>query len=747
MESPTPPAPKRRRVAQACTPCRQRKSRCNGARPVCSACAELQHQCSYVNPEETPQVSIGRDYLKTLEHRLSLLEANVPRPGQQSSHGTSTSPVAEGSQVQFEQDNEYQPIEDLDAQSSSTRDPTDGMGHFIFAEEEDVGYFGPSSNIYFTRDISHAIQRTIRTIEAAGGHIAPIPHLDRGVLAVSRLPSPTPAAVMSRRQHHSPQDIPTGATQEGSSPYYLPPDDQVRTLLGKYFANTGMLFPYIHQHAFMQTYQDVLQERRPVRRTWLALLNIVLAIATSTDMEDENDSTQRQQRSRVFYSRAMKLGGGFAATHASLETVQYLLVTSQYLQGTSTSSQTWAMHGLAVKAALQLGLHSPQALKRHPQHEQEDGKRTWFGCVVLDRTLSMTFGRPPTVPESYLKNPVLAVPYEEVSGMGTGSSSEYSTAFFNATITLYRILGDAMRLLYDDNLGHDQQQNTYQTLADVLSLEERLNTWSKNIPSDLDVATLSTSTPDVPYRLAIILRLRYLNLRMLIHRSVMSTVLRNVGSAELHATSSPSLDLARKASLQTCVASALETINRIHLGTGSDNTTRNALGAWWFTLYYTINAALGLFAASIICHVHPHMAGPGESSTKDWTQAIQDAVTTLRRLDRGNKTVNRCIDCLTRLVQVLTPLGKLVSFKNQPDDSFGVEGWLLTRTGTALVDINNGAGPNNLDRVPPFIVNTPLSPTLWSSIDATAADGQLSFLDMENIFFDSFPFSNNVPTS
>lgn len=89
--------------------------------------------------------------------------------------------------------------------------------------------------------------------------------------------------------------------------------------------------------------------------------------------------------------------------------------------------------------------------------------------------------------------------------------------------------------------------------------------------------------------------------------------------------------------------------------------------------FVAINAALGLFAASIICHVHPHMAVPGGSSTKDWTQAIQDAVTTLRRLDHGNKTVDRCIDCLTRLIQVLTPLSKLASFKNQPDDPFGVE--------------------------------------------------------------------------
>lgn len=57
----------------------------------------------------------------------------------------------------------------------------------------------------------------------------------------------------------------------------------------------------------------------------------------------------------------------------------------QYLQGTQKSVQAWTIHGLAVKAALQLGLHSKDASKAFPSLEQETRKRTWFGCVVLDR--------------------------------------------------------------------------------------------------------------------------------------------------------------------------------------------------------------------------------------------------------------------------------------------------------------------------------------------------------------------------
>jgi hypothetical protein len=58
---------------------------------------------------------------------------------------------------------------------------------------------------------------------------------------------------------------------------------------------------------------------------------------------------------------------------------------SQYLQGTDRSIETWNVHGLAVKAAYQLGLHSPNALILYQNPEREIRKRTWFGCVLLDR--------------------------------------------------------------------------------------------------------------------------------------------------------------------------------------------------------------------------------------------------------------------------------------------------------------------------------------------------------------------------
>lgn len=65
--------------------------------------------------------------------------------------------------------------------------------------------------------------------------------------------------------------------------------------------------------------------------------------------------------------------------------VQYLLILGQYLQGTQKSVQAWTTHGLAVIAAFQLGLHSPDANQGFSSLEREIRKRTWFGCIMLDR--------------------------------------------------------------------------------------------------------------------------------------------------------------------------------------------------------------------------------------------------------------------------------------------------------------------------------------------------------------------------
>src|ERR1700753_780654 len=58
--------PRAKRIA--CTICRKRKLRCDGARPKCGSCSRLNHECGYdeVRKKSGPK----RGYVELLEQRL-----------------------------------------------------------------------------------------------------------------------------------------------------------------------------------------------------------------------------------------------------------------------------------------------------------------------------------------------------------------------------------------------------------------------------------------------------------------------------------------------------------------------------------------------------------------------------------------------------------------------------------------------------------------------------------------------------
>lgn len=68
-------ARKRPQTRIACDPCRRKKSKCDGRRPVCSTCASAGlHECDYDGePDLTRTAALKKKY-EQLQHRLQLFE-------------------------------------------------------------------------------------------------------------------------------------------------------------------------------------------------------------------------------------------------------------------------------------------------------------------------------------------------------------------------------------------------------------------------------------------------------------------------------------------------------------------------------------------------------------------------------------------------------------------------------------------------------------------------------------------------
>ncbi|CAL5873913.1 uncharacterized protein PFLUO_LOCUS8197 [Penicillium psychrofluorescens] len=283
------------------------------------------------------------------------------------------------------------------------------------------------------------------------------------------------------------------------------------------------------------------------------------AMATITAVPDGSKADTRIAESDVFYQRGLGLCGSEILRGATLEVVQFLLLMGQYLQGTQKSIQAWTVHGLAVKGALQLGLHSRNALKSFTNLEQETRKRTWYGCVLLDRTLSMTFGRPAAIPDSYVK---LDLPvkhdFEKPTDFVDDETSVLKVAFFNATMPV---------LVKFIAAGANPERD----------------------PQDLKL-------------------------------------LQQIGMN----------------SLQICADSAMAIIDIVHQVVTEPSWKQSLLGAWWFSLYYTFNAALVIIGTVwVYC----------DTSVTGTTMAVQAskakqypsrAVAALSKLDEGNRLIDRC---------------------------------------------------------------------------------------------------------
>lgn len=173
---------------------------------------------------------------------------------------------------------------------------------------------GPTSNIALMRTIFRAVayKRATNMNNAIAGFKNPADA------------NRTSAINLARAFPESPNVC--TASGDASSPggcNILPSHEQTEQLVNRYFSNTGMLFPYIHKPTFVETYSHICEQnfRGNVRRTFLGLLNMVLAMAAWSESGRQSTAeTTSHFESAIFYQRAQELCGKSMQRGTSLET-------------------------------------------------------------------------------------------------------------------------------------------------------------------------------------------------------------------------------------------------------------------------------------------------------------------------------------------------------------------------------------------------------------------------------------------
>lgn len=612
-QEPGPSANKRRRVGLACNACRMRKSRyvtsltgarhdevayrlttcdsCDGQRPSCSSCVSLDFDCQYESSESATNVIVRKDYMSDLDSRMTAMESKLQRLNDLlRGHLT---PCADNRQAtigssaiaQSQRDESSQPPTRADISQTlvaGMEEPqdddaaTNGMA-MVFIDEHTSAFFGESSNINFTQLLLRAVATARQTDIQVPGTKDHASFLDDG-----NVPS----------IHHSqPQSKAPSTISAGISITSLPEVAVMNRLIDTYFDTAGVVFPFLLEEATRKTYSECLENGfKRARRTWLGTLNMMFALATMLDRENFPSAKKRFERGDLYYHRAVGLCGELSKHVVSLETVHYLLMVVMYCQGTQRSVQAWNIHGLLTRSAMALGLHSCVAGRNLDPIQAEYQRRTWVIIYCLDKVLSAAFGRPASVPDEHAVDRQPSAALYQTPSM-TESGADIPGDFLAVSFELYQVMSKSLVKQYSATAQQrDIDLDDLKTLQASVEFRKSLRMWAASLPPYLG---LCDSQPGILAessrlnRLRVILSLRYHNLSILVHRPLLSITIGHLFRKDDNVINNPPyfVQLAM-AEAEECVQSAEATINIAHAVISADSTSKNNLGAWYFTLYY-----------------------------------------------------------------------------------------------------------------------------------------------------------------
>ncbi|KAK5682727.1 hypothetical protein LTS10_005857 [Elasticomyces elasticus] len=668
---------KRRRITLACDECRERKRKCDGVRPVCGACIRRSSPSCVWHTERNSK-GWTDSYVEGLRSRIVELEtvsedrsnatngnhlAAVPAPQRTvPSHRRPSIVVVESesgpsnavSREPFHHDWTATILPNLNDASLSVdanvfHDPDQEYASEHSEEDVDAmgvvgpatgssgdvrqpGYFGPSSTVSLLEKARGAMRRhsfresvSSRPFAKSGPKVQPL------------------AASMGSTSQSSTRSATSDLSMLGIS---VPIRAEADALLGNFWSSGHSLYPFIHRPSFEQRYLGIWSARGRSDpdesgrgyysdlddRSFHCMLNTVLALGALFSPDIQNGD--RDEVSYSFFEKAKALLNLDHLFKGNVGLVQTLLLMGQYLQSTEMASSCWTIVGLAVRMAQGIGLHQESYSDKgriHATKQDQLGiemrRRTWTGCVLLDRILSLTYGRPlmihPAPGQSRLVLPESVddqylTQYPEFPGSQPEALPSLVECYIQA-IKLQDILGQVLASLYDGSVGENEpcdgveyptalpsasDRTKHPDWQVLLQTDSALERWHKELPPHLKMQTYNDLNLHAgPYdlertllyrRQATVLEARYLHVRLTALRPALSVVcdlarLPPVSNADWLSSSMRHDTMIKAANL--CVSVARE---QIQLVIGKIELQQDDLPAPWYNVFYVHSCAIVL---------------------------------------------------------------------------------------------------------------------------------------------------------
>lgn len=152
-------------------------------------------------------------------------------------------------------------------------------------------------------------------------------------------------------------------------------------------------------------------------------------------------------------------------------------------------------------------------------------------------------------------------------------------------------MGEIIDDLYQSNLGYDASDNIFEVASQLLKFEQKFLLWEHTLPTTISLLDTNFLSPEhgdkETLRYRFILTMRFLNVRILAHRPLLSRYLELLGTSKPDPQQFIVLRQVGGNSLRICAQSALMIVALMKAVLTPIDAPRHLLGAWWFSLYYS----------------------------------------------------------------------------------------------------------------------------------------------------------------
>ncbi|WVQ73386.1 hypothetical protein IAR50_002957 [Cryptococcus sp. DSM 104548] len=521
------------RAISSCTRCRTRKQKCDGKLPACTSCDRAGVEC--IGFDAVSKTNISRNYLHQLEEEVASLRAQVAAlssvdrdPIGERKKGIAAN--ASHAVSSYYSDFPPEGATGLDGRSPrspflSPNLPSNGglpqRRHSDFpypatpisAEPPRSPFTSSSSRPHPTGQPAslHASSLTRMVHDAAlrTGHAAnsgmtsgsTASGSDRGSTHGGTLNSPISA---ERDEHTSPEHYSSRSTiprlppsasgpvtlsvSSGGKPKRkvtippLPPQGAVEKLVAAYVDFVGVTGPIIHIPTLGRQLSSI-RGGLDVEESDIFVVMMVLALSTMASSRFVDPPDDLRACSEAFHAEAIKhLDAVFE--EQSYVGLQAILLLVWYSLLNPDKGSIWFLIGLATRTCVDMGYHNEHNIPVDQLDALElDMRRRLFWCTYkMDRLLSQSLGRPPSIPDGFINVPLPSDLHDIDIHAGhygpmTGEPCSYKAVFIHTT-KLRQLQSEVLFNTY----GVHSSTGRLPSQEWVDDCYERLQEWLKNAP-------------------------------------------------------------------------------------------------------------------------------------------------------------------------------------------------------------------------------------------------------------------------